>query len=285
MVAAVRERPTFPVDLLRLRGFPVSEFDRAELMSTDLSTLAPTEFRADAVVRYVRGEVAEFAVVYEVQISPDNGKRRSWPAYVANAYERVECPVILVVVAPKRAVARRCAVPILVGEPEFVLTPMVFGPEGVPVVTDPEQAGRHPQLAVLSALAHGDGPDSKPVLDALLAALDNADPQYIDLYAGAVLQALPDAARTYLEETMASGDRRYYVDAFQKSYERGTAEGQAAGEARAVLEILATRGLEVTDEAREQILNCTDIEQLTVWVRRAVVIGAVDDLFGLQDAA
>lgn len=285
MVAAAYEQPAFPADLLRLHGFPLVEFDRAELVPADLSTLNPTEFRADAVIRYFRDDQLEFAIVYEVQISPDPGKRRTWPAYVANAYERIGCPVILVVVAPKRAVARRCAVPIVVGEPGFVLTPVVFGPEGVPVVTDPEEARQYPQLALLSALAHGDGADSKAVLDALSIALDNADLQHRDLYAGAVMQALSEAARIYLEETMATRERRFHLNYLQESYERGEAAGEVKGEARAVLEILDARGLEVPDGVREQITSCTDAEQLRVWIRRAAVAATVDDLFQMPDAA
>jgi len=281
MVIAVRDRPTFPVELLRSRGLPVPEFDRAELISSDLSTPSAIEFRADAVVRYTRGDAMEFAVVYEVQISPDKGKRRSWPAYVANAYEQIGCPVILVVVAPKLAVAKRCAVPIVVGEPEFVLTPMVFGPDLVPILTDPDQARLNPQLAVLSALAHGDGPASALVLENLAVALRSANPEHIDLYAGAAFATLSDAARTYLEAIMSDGEPLYYFPPFQRSYDRGAAEGRAD----AVLEILATRGLSVPDAAREQIVSCTDLDQLTAWIRRALVARTVDELFDLPDAA
>jgi hypothetical protein len=285
IVAAAYERPAFPADLLRLRGFPLAEFDRAEMMPADLTTYTPTEFRADAVIRYFRGEAVEFAIVYEVQISPDPGKRRTWPAYVANVYERAGCPVILVVVAPKRAVARRCAVPIVVGEPDFVLTPMVFGPDGVSVVTDPEEARRYPQLAVLSALAHGGGAQSTAVLDALSVALDNADLQHRDLYAGAVMQALPEAARIYLEETMATRERRFHLNYLQESYEKGEAVGEAKGEAKAILEVLDSRGVEVPDDVREQITSCTDAEQLLVWIRRVAFVKTVEDLFDLPDAA
>jgi hypothetical protein len=285
IVAAVYERPAFPADLLRLRGFPVAEFDRAEMMPADLTTFTPAELRADAVIRYFRGEAVEFAIVCEVQIGSDRGKRRTWPAYVANVYQRAGCPVILVVVAPKRAVARRCAVPIVVGEPDFVLTPMVFGPDGVPVVTDPEEARRYPQLAVLSALAHGDGTRSKAVLDALAAALDNADLQHRDLYAGAVMQALPEAARVYLEENMATRERRFHLNYLQESYEKGEAAGEARGEAKAVLAVLRARGIDVPEETGEEIAACTDTALLETWIERAVTVDSVSELFDIPDAA
>jgi hypothetical protein len=153
------------------------------------------------------------------------------------------------------------------------------------VVTDPEQARRHPQLAVLSALAHGDGPDFKAILDAMSAGLDNADLHHRDLYAGAVLQALPEAARTYLEETMATRDRRFHLNYLQESYEKGQAEGEAKGEAKAILAVLRTRGIDVPYEISERIVACTDPDLLETWVARAVTVRCVDDLFDLPDAA
>src|SRR5262249_14618778 len=158
----------------------------------------------------------------------------------------------------KLAVAKRCAAPIVVGVPEFVLTPMVFGPDRVPVLTDPEQAERNPQLAVLSALAHGDGPESALVLDSLAVALRSANPEHIDLYAGAVSATLSEAARTYLEAIMSNGEPLYHYPPFQRSYDRGQTEGwvagQANGEAHALLEILDARGLKVPDATRDRII-------------------------------
>jgi hypothetical protein len=280
VVAMVRDRPTFPADLIRSRGFELPEFERAQLVSADLSNMVPTEFRADGVVRYGTSEAGQLVVVYEVQLKKDEDKRRSWPAYVANAHERAGCPVMLLVISPSRTVAEWCALPIVVGEPGFVLTPVVYGPDAVPVVTDPEQARRHPQLAVLSAMAHGRGPDAKPVLDALVAALDKADLEHADLYARAVIDSLPKAARSYLEERMAI-ERRFHLDFLQASYERG----HVKGEADALLQVLQARGIQVPGPVRDRIIGCTDDEQLLSWVRRAVTARTVDDLFDMPEAA
>lgn len=204
--------------------------------------------------------------------------------YVANAYEQVGCPVMLLVISPDRKTARWCAEPIVVGEPGFVLTPTVYGPDRIPVVSDPEQARRSPRLAVMSAMAHGGGPDAKPVLDALLAALDIADLEHADPYARAVLLSLPEAARSYLEESMAT-ERRFYLDFLQESYEKGQANGEARGEAKAILEVLLARGLDVPDEVRTRVTSCTDADQLLVWIRRAAVVRTAEGLFALPDAA
>ncbi|MGH3373698.1 MAG: hypothetical protein ACRDP6_03055 [Actinoallomurus sp.] len=56
-------------------------------------------------------------------------------------------------------------------------------------------------------------------------------------------------------------------------------EGEARGEARAVLTVLSTRGIDVPEDVRVRISECSDIEQLESWVVRAVTADSVDDLF------
>jgi hypothetical protein len=67
------------------------------------------------------------------------------------------------------------------------------------------------------------------------------------------------------------------------SYLRGKAEGEARGEARgeakAVLAVLEARGLVPTEQQRERVLACADLEQLNTWVRKAVTLVDVEELF------
>ncbi|MEU4157716.1 hypothetical protein [Actinoplanes sp. NPDC026670] len=63
-------------------------------------------------------------------------------------------------------------------------------------------------------------------------------------------------------------------------FEAGKAEGRAAGKARALFLVLSARGIEVSDEVRATIAACTDLEQLELWLRRAVVAERVEDLGG-----
>jgi hypothetical protein len=58
----------------------------------------------------------------------------------------------------------------------------------------------------------------------------------------------------------------------------GEARGEARGEGRAVLTVLDARGVEVSTAVREQILDCTDLAQLDVWLRRAVTATTADDV-------
>jgi len=57
------------------------------------------------------------------------------------------------VVTVDAAIAAWAARPIRTGHPGFDLVPIVLGPEAMPWVTEPDQARKNPELAVLSALA------------------------------------------------------------------------------------------------------------------------------------
>ncbi len=184
LIDMFRERPTLAAEVL-VDAFDarVPAFTRAVLSSGDLTDVAPTEYRADLVVTLAGRRGPVWAVIVEVQLSADKRKRRSWPAYVATLHARLGCPVALLVVCDDRSVARRCSLPIHVGYPGFVLTPLVLGPDQVPVVTDTERARDVPELAVLSALAHGGRTDRAEILEALLTALNVIDPEQAKLYA------------------------------------------------------------------------------------------------------
>ena len=59
----------------------------------------------------------------------------------------------------------------------------------------------------------------------------------------------------------------------------GEARGKAEGEAQAVLAVLEARGLTPTEQQRQRVLACTDLEQLNSWVRKAVTLVDVEELF------
>ena len=59
----------------------------------------------------------------------------------------------------------------------------------------------------------------------------------------------------------------------------GRTEGRAEGEAQALLAFLEAREVAVTDQQRERILACTDLEQLSAWIRRAARVSRAAELF------
>src|SRR5262249_56374514 len=80
-----------------------------------------------------------------------------------------------------------------------------------------------------------------------------------------------DRARRYYAEGEAMGE--------VKGKAEGEAKGKAEGEARAVLAVLDARGIEVPDPVREDITNCTNLDQLDTWIRRAATANKVQELF------
>ncbi|GLY72070.1 hypothetical protein [Actinoallomurus iriomotensis] len=91
---------------------------------------------------------------------------------------------------------------------------------------------------------------------------------------GARLAVLPETARGILEEIMKTRAREYKSD-FARRY---VAEGEAKGEARAILLLLAARGIEVPESVRVRISETTDLSLLDSWVRRAGSVESVEEL-------
>jgi hypothetical protein len=56
-------------------------------------------------------------------------------------------------------------------------------------------------------------------------------------------------------------------------------EGRAERAAEDVLSVLAERGINVPEEARERITGCDDLEILHRWLLRAVTAPSVTDIF------
>jgi hypothetical protein len=241
--ALFTHRPGLVVHLLTgLLGLTVPPHDQVRVDSAKATDLIPTEYIADAVVVLTTAERPVMAVVVEVQRrlpTRRNGSpgRSIWPLWA-----RLDCPVALLVVSPTAAVARWCAQPIHMGHPGWVLTPLVVGPDLVPVVTDPERARNDPELTVLSAMTHARQPEHYPVLQALLAALTVVDHELFRLYYDLVFAALPAAARHLLEEQMTT------TYEYRSEFMRNVAgKAMAEGEARAVLTVLEARGVDVPE--------------------------------------
>jgi hypothetical protein len=84
---------------------------------------------------------------------------------------------------------------------------------------------------------------------------------------------LPDiaAAREYLEALMTTAPYECTSE-FALRYVH-------QGEAKSVLMVLDARGVDLTPEARERISQCRDVDQLDLWLARAVVATTSEDLF------
>ena len=179
---------------------------------------------------------------------------------------------------PEAGARRLGAEPIETGLPGFVLRPPVLGRRAVPVVTDPAEAARRPELAVLSAMAHGESEQGAAIAAAVLPAVRGLEEERARFYGDLVLNSLNEAARRALEAMMKGYE--YQSDFAKKYVAQGRAEGLRGGEeaARAVLTALRVRGMVVPDVARERILAEKDPERLERWLERAILAASVAEV-------
>ncbi|WP_246180626.1 hypothetical protein [Nocardia ninae] len=280
LVELFRCRPELAAGFLHeVFGLPLPDFQQTRTEACDFTDIGPKEFRGDMAFSLTNGSGTPVAgIAVEVQLRRDGTRQWSWPVYVVTLRARLKCPVFLLVVAPDVGVAEWAARPIDLGHPGMTLRPLVLGPNQVPAVTDPAEAVAVPERAVLSAIAHAEGPQAREVLSALLAGLVKTEDERAKMYYDIVHKALSESAQHHLEELMTTG-YEYQSDFARKYVDEGRAEGRASEAARMVLTVLDARGISVSDEIRARVLRCADVDQLETWVRRAVLVDTADELF------
>ena len=290
LIELVRGRPAFVAELLeQVLGVTVPAFSEARLAETNLSELVPVEYHADAVVLFV-DQRPVFGVIVEAQLQRDERKRFTWPMYAVAARARHECPVVVVVVAPDRATAQWAGAPIELDDANAYRV-LVVGPDGIPAITDIEDAARAPELAVLSVMAHGYGDPTRAasIASAATSAIFPLPAERRMVYSLLIEAALSEAARKVFEMLpqikdrlwpfLNENQRRLYTESEARGEARGEAKGEARGKSEAILRVLARRGLAVTETQRERVLACQDAELLDRWLDLAVTAGSLDELF------
>ena len=60
---------------------------------------------------------------------------------------------------------------------------------------------------------------------------------------------------------------------------QGRAEGEASGQAKAIVTVLDDRGISMEDADRDRILGCADLETLGIWLHRSLRVSAIGELF------
>lgn len=224
-----RNRPQLAPELLRdALQMSLPNYTDVRIDSADLTEVQPAEYRADLVL-LLSNSAPVLGIVVEVQLSADERKRFVWPAYVANLRARLECQVCLLVIAADAAVCRWAAKPVDLGDGNW-FTPRVLGPDAVPEITDETQAALDPELAVLSAMAHGCDMDSHKAAQIAAVAqrvTDMLDEDRSRLYFDLIIHSLSEAARRALQ-TMNPINYEYQSDFARRYVAQGRAEGRAA---------------------------------------------------------
>jgi hypothetical protein len=235
---------------------------RAAIGSIDLSQVTSPAYAADCVVCLGDPDMVG-AIVVEVQLAPDAGKRLSWPVYVAALRANLRCPVWLLVVTPSEEVARWAREPIALGHPGLCLSPLVVGPASVPRITE-AAASRLPELAVLSVLAH---PETE-VAQAALASIGSLAEDRARLYFDVIWAALPKTVRAALEVWM---EKHEYQSEFARRY---LEQGIGQGIQRAVLALAQAKAGALSAEQEARIHAIEDAAALE---RLLLDLGAAAD--------
>ncbi len=220
----------------------------------------------------------------EVQLSRDERKRYVWPVYATNLRARLELPVCLLVVTADERTARWAARPVDLGGGN-TFTPLVLGPSGVPEVVDEVQARDDPELAVLSAMAHGQDSDATKAAQiarvAQLATL-SLDEDRSRLYVDLVFASLSEVAQRELR-AMDPAKYEYQSDFAKRYVAQGRAEGKAEGELKGRSELLLrqlTRRFGALPPAAAARLAAASIEELDAIGERLLAAHSLDEALG-----
>jgi hypothetical protein len=266
-VAMFRDNPHLAphfLDILFHLDLPA--YATVKAVESSLDQLIPVEFRADLVLE-LRSETGALvlSIILEVQRDEDPRKRFSWPVYVVVERARKECATIVLVVAPDDRVAAWAAEKIDLGLGLGSIQPLVLGPAVVPEVTNEAEAVREAELAILSAVAHGNGPNGLAVLQATLAALAELDREHAAAYFEIVYTALREPMRKALE--MKIMERQAEAKASFPPFMQKLIDGGKLEDKRDTLLRLLTRAkIAITDSERARIQACADADTLDRWV-------------------
>lgn len=280
----IRRQPEFVADLLgRLLHVRVPRFTEASKVDTNFSQVVPIEFRADAVVLFTLDSRRVFGVIVEVQLQPDGDKLFSWPVYATVARADKRCPFAVLVMTADLATARWAERPIELGG-HNVFRPLVVGPDGVPKVTDADEASRHLHFAMLSALVYGKGDEATAAAIgiAVARAIQRLPEDQRKVYSPMLDAALSPAARKAI--TMEIGLETFFTDEYKQAKAEGREQGRAEGRAEAtvslLLKLLSHRGLKPTEAQQREIEACTDLATLDRWADLVLSVNSVDELLG-----
>jgi hypothetical protein len=207
--------------------------------------------------------------------------------YLAVARAERECQAIVLVIAPDADVAAWAAEKIDLGLGLGVIQPLVLGPATVPIVTDPALAENELELAILSAMAHGNGPEGFVVVQVAFGALGRLDQEHAAVYFQIIYDMLREPMRKALEalvmERQTQGKATFppfaqqlidrgKLEGFRDGKREGLHDGKLEGLREALLRLIARAGIPLTDDDRTRIQACDDAATLDRWVEN--VLGA-----------
>lgn len=284
IVQLLSDSPGLVHDLLRRSlGVDLPPYADVHRLDANLSEAAPTEYRSDGTMVFADASGANVAaVVVEVQLRPDPDKAWRWPAYLAQARDRLRCETDLFVLTLDEATAQWAKRRVRLGRAN-TFDALVLGPSQIPRVETTAAARASPELAVLSSIAHAALTDATTAM-AIAAGLTGSrlEEERVAYYIDLIRDLLPQVVQKALEAMVIPADyvpHSYISKRIMSSLAKGRAEGGAAALGRAIEALLSSRGLHLSPEQMEIVGNCTDLDQLQRWVVRAAHVETTDELF------
>ncbi|MFI6040742.1 hypothetical protein ACIA8C_03845 [Nocardia sp. NPDC051321] len=258
---------------------PLGVPSEVALLPTDLTEIRPLERRVDTLLRFTTS-AGRFLLLVEAQGECDPDKPSAWTYYLAHAHAKYRLPAVLLVVCHDRGTASWAAKTAQLG-PSFwagslTMSPLVLGPDNVPVVTDPATAADDVPLATLSAMTHAKDPSIDAILKSLAAALRGIDEEDAHIFAELTELGLGNAQAAKTWRHMMTVDPAFFRS---ETSQRLREEGETKAVVRNVLRVLERRGFVVGDDVRDRITSCTDLDVLERWLDQAVTATSVADLF------
>jgi hypothetical protein len=274
-----QERPDILAPVFRILGVPLAEKASVDVLTPDATEIRPLERRVDSVLRVTPPDGDGFLLAVEAQGRRDPDKPVSWTYYVAHLQAKYSSPVLLLVVCQDKATADWAAGPFTTGVDGWTALsthPLVLGPGNVPVITDPDQASRDLTLAAFCAMTHARDRNIDDILEALARALGSADQDSIRYYTELLEIGLGDtpARATWKELTMIGT----FFPGRGTMIEKAFLEGEAKGKAQLITRVLRGRGIAVSPQTEQRIMECQDLDVLDVWFDRALTATGAEDL-------
>jgi hypothetical protein len=194
----------------------------------------------------------------------------------------------LLVVAADDACARWAAKPINIGGGASI-TPIVLPPSGVPAITDEAVAIADPELAVLSAMAHGMDADIGKVVSIANAAQQASRHLDVDrsrLYVDLIHLSISEAARRALcavdmskYEYQSDFAKQYIAVGRTEGIEIGRSEGLMQGRAGLITQLLAVR-FGVLSEAVRAKIAAASLDELDSIGERLLTARTLEEALG-----
>jgi hypothetical protein len=272
----LQAKPTFLLELIELAGVPVPPHteihQKSANFTVNLNDDGPRERHADDCWLLIQDKAGALAVIVEVQSAPDARKRWSIPTYAVISRDRHACDAMVLMICLSKATAHKAEEPITIG-PSNTFTTHALGPDKLDMPKSPHHRVS-PERVMLAAAVSSKQINRPEFRRTILESLGTLDTERKHKYTDLLLDLAREVGGPELEADMKVETRRYFSQTFRDLHAEGVAEGRA----KTVIQILTSRGIQLTDQQRDQIHSTTDEDQLTRWVDAALTATTADEV-------